>query len=97
MKKILIVIFIVLLTSCRSKDKLISLIIDQTQNEVNNYNSIKRMTNDRNVIKFVDSLKKSINDDAHKSFGVLDYKDSYFEPLDSSIIKINILIDSLKN
>lgn len=86
-----------IITSCESKDDLISLIIKTEQENLNNYNNIKRMTTDTVVVNFIDSLKNHYVKDAYEVKGALKSNTGIINGgLEKSLILINTYIDSLK-
>lgn len=93
--KVLLFTPLLFLLSCNEKDKAISLVIDMGQSEVNSLNHIKRITNDTNVISYVDSLKQNGLTSAYEIKGALESTRGFYT-FDSSLKKINIYIDSLK-
>jgi hypothetical protein len=99
MKKLTIIIFATLfLTSCDREDKIVSLAIISQQSHVDNYNKIRRMTEDTAVINYIDKIKAEYIKEAYEVKGMVETaeKKDPFEKFDSSKFYLSKFIDSLQ-
>lgn len=67
------------------------------QNHLNNYNKIKRITNDTVVVHYIDSIKKEYMKSTYETKGVIEsHVGIVHGDLRKSLSLINTYIDSLK-
>lgn len=92
MKYTLLALFVLTMTACQSRDKLLVSIIKSDQEHLNRYNWIQRHTTDTSLIYMIDSIKETFKLTAVKLQVMMENYES--ENLNQSLVLIKTYQDS---
>ena len=89
------IISMILLSSCsHPNDKMVSLVIDASQTDLNRLNTIRRLSHDTIINNYIDSVKEKDLKSSYEVNGVLKSEKNFFYSFIESKEKLKTYIDS---